>query len=178
MRLRISMAVVVVLSIVSVGCGGSDFNEEKAKNIVEGQPLRLDGEQATLTPAQVDCGVRSELWEAPVEASPGHTSARLTQQAKDLKFSDDVLTDPGFHRPYVQVKGEFALQVISIVATKDAPNEMKIGEFKVGVKIPHTCFPDPLPLMGVKKGVFKEDEPVTFRFRLTDNGWTMDQLLH
>ncbi len=32
--------------------------------------------------------------------------------------------------------------------------------------------------MGVKKGVFKEDEPVVFRFQLTGDGWSMDQLLH
>ncbi|HEY6390770.1 MAG TPA: hypothetical protein VIX89_05810 [Bryobacteraceae bacterium] len=174
----IMMAVAVVLSIVSAGCSGKEFNEEKAKNIVEGQPLKLEGEQASLTPAQVDCGVRSELWEAPVETSPGHSSAHLTQQGRDLKFSDDVLTDPSFKKSYVQVKGDFALQVLSIVGTKDAPDDMKTGEFKVGVKIPHTCFPNPLPLMGVKKGVFKEDQPVTFRFRFTDAGWAMDQLLH
>src|SRR6266436_5016428 len=98
--LPISMAAVVVLSIVSAGCSGRDFNEEKAKNIVEGQPMRLEGEQASLSPGQVDCGVRAELWEAPVEMSPGHSSAHLTQQGRDLKFNDDVLTDPSFRKPY------------------------------------------------------------------------------
>jgi hypothetical protein len=176
--LRISMVAVVVLSIASAGCGGKDFSEEKAKNIVEGQPMRLEGEQASLSPGQVDCGVRAELWEAPVETSPGHSSAHLTQQGRDLKFSDDVLTDPSFKRSYVQLKGDFALQVLSIIGTKSAPDDMKIGEFTVGAKIDHACFPNPLPLMGVKKGAFKEDEPVRFRFRYTDAGWGMDQLLH
>jgi hypothetical protein len=55
---------------------------------------------------------------------------------------------------------------------------MKIGEFKVGAKIHHPCFPNPLPIMGVKKGVFREDAPVVFRFQLTGDGWGMDQLLH
>lgn len=172
------MAVVVALAMLSAGCAGTDFDEEKAKNIVEGRPMKLEGEQVWLTPGQVDCGVRSELWESKSETSPGHSSSRLTQQARDLNFSDDVITEPNFPHSYVQVKGEFPLQVISIVRVKDAPDGMKIGEFKVGVKITHTCFPNPLPLMGVKKGVFKEDEPVAFRFQLTDKGWAMDQLLH
>jgi hypothetical protein len=178
MRLSISIAGVAVLSIAGAGCSSKDFSESKARSIVESQPLRLEGEQASLTSAQVACGVSSELWEAPVEASPGHSSAHLTQQGRDLKFSDDVLTDPSFRKPYVQVKGDLPLQVISVVGTRDAPDDMKIGEFKVGVKIAHSCFPNPLPLMGVKKGVFREDEPVTFRFRLTEAGWAMDQLLH
>jgi hypothetical protein len=178
MKFRISMAVVAVLSIASAGCAVKEFNDDKATNIVEGKPLLLEGEQVSLTQPQVDCGVRSELWEAPVETSPGHSSARLTQQGRDLKFNDDVLTDPSFRKPYVQVKGEFQLQVISLVGTKDAPDEKKIGEFKVGVKITHACFSGPLPMMGVKKGVFSEDQPVAFRFRLVDAGWEMDQLLH
>ena len=172
------MAVVAVLSLASAGCAVKEFNDDKATNIVEYKPLLLEGEQVSLTQPQVDCGVRSELWEAPVETSPGHSSAHLTQQGRDLKFSDDVLTDPSFRKPYVQVKGEFQLQVISLVRTKDAPDDKKIGEFKVGVKIAHACFSSPLPMMGVKKGVFSEDQPVAFRFRLVDAGWEMDQLLH
>jgi len=178
LRLHISLAIVVLLSIVSAGCSGKDFNEDKAREIVESQPVRLDGEQASLNNAQIDCGVRSDLWEAPVEASPGHTSAHLLQAGRDLKFSDDVLSDPAFQHSYVQVKGDLALQVSSIVGTKDAPDDMKIGEFRVGVKIPHACFPNPLPLMGVKKGLFREDVPVAFRFKLAEDGWHMDQLLH
>ncbi len=177
-RLHISLAIVIVLSIVSAGCSGKDFSEDKARSIVESQPIRLDGEQASLNNAQVDCGVRSDLWEAPVEASPGHSSAHLLQPGRDLKFSDDVLTDPSFQHYYVQVKGELALQVSSVVGARDAPDDMKIGEFKVGVKIQHACFPNPLPLMGVRKGVFREDVPVAFRFKLIEENWRMDQLLH
>ena len=88
LRLYVSLAIVVVLAIVSAGCAGKDFNEDKAREIVESQPVRLDGEQASLNNAQIDCGVRSDLWERPVEASPGHTSARLTAEARALKFSD------------------------------------------------------------------------------------------
>src|SRR5258708_26439060 len=178
MRLRISMAAVVVLSMLSAGCIGTDLDEEKATNIVQGKPMKLEGEQVSLTPGQVECGVRAELWEPRVETAPGHSSSKLAQQGRDLNFSDDVLTEPNFRQSYVQVKGEFPLQVISIVRIKNAPDGMKIGEFKVGVKIPHPCFPGPLPLMGVKKGVFKEDEPVVFRFQLTGDGWAMHQLLH
>ena len=59
-----------------------------------------------------------------------------------------------------------------------AGDDMKITEFTVGAKIQHACFQNPLPLMGVKKGAFREDVPVAFRFKLTEEGWRMDQLLH
>src|SRR5260370_37454 len=61
---------------------------------------------------------------------------------------------------------------------KNAPDGMKTGECKVGAKIHHPCFSGPLLIMGVKKGVFREDAPVVFRFQLTPDGWAMDQLLH
>ncbi len=178
MRIRVSMAVVVVLSMLSAGCAGTDFDEEKAKNIVETKAFRLEGEQVSLTPEQVECGVRAELWEPRVESSPGHSSCHLTQQGRDFKFSDDVITEPNFRLSYAQVKGEFALQVFSAGAVKNAPDGMKTGEFKVGAKIHHPCFSGPLLIMGVKKGVFREDAPVVFRFQLTPDGWAMDQLLH
>ena len=178
MRLLISMAVVVALSMLSASCVGTDFDEEKAKNIVETKAFRLEGEQVSLTPEQVECGVRAELWEPRVESSPGHSSCHLTQQGRDFKFSDDVITEPNFRLSYAQVKGEFALQVFSAGGVKNAPDGMKTGEFRVGVRIPHPCFRGSLPLMGVKKGVFREDEPVVFRFQLTGDGWAMDQLLH
>jgi hypothetical protein len=178
LRLLISMVSVVVLLIVSVGCATSGFSDDKVRSLVEAQPLRLDGEQVSLTGDQVDCGVHSDLWEKPVESSPGHTSARLTAEARGLKFSDDVLTDPAFRRAYVQVKGEFPLQVLSVGATKDVENGMKVVEVMVGVKIQHACFPNPLPLMGVKKGNFRDDVPVAFRFKFADDDWRLDQLLH
>src|SRR6266852_5693808 len=102
MRLRISMAFVVAVSMFSAGCAGTDFDEEKAKNIVEGKAFKLEGEQVSLTADQVECGVRGELWEPRVETSPGHSSSHLTQQGRDLKFSDDVLTEPNFRFSYVQ----------------------------------------------------------------------------
>jgi hypothetical protein len=178
LQLRISMAGLVVLSMASLGCSSSGLSDDKLRGLVEAQPLRLDGEQVSLTYEQLECGVRSELWEKPVEASPGHSSARLTAEARELKFSDDVLTDPAFKRPYVQVKGELPLQVLTVGSTKDAEDGMKIVEFTVGVKIPHACFANPLPLMGVKKGNFREDVPVAFRFKLADDNWRLDQLLH
>src|SRR5260370_10999428 len=178
MRLLISMAVVVALSMLSASCVGTDFDEEKAKNIVEGKAFKLEGEQVSLTPDQVECGVRAELWEPRAETSPGHSSCHLTQQGRDFKFSDDVITEPNFRLSYAQVKGEFALQGFSLVGVKNAPDGMKTGEFKVGATIHHPCFSRPLLIMGVKKGVFREDAPVVFRFQLTPDGWAMDHLLH
>jgi hypothetical protein len=177
-RPLISASVVLLLSIICSACGSNDFNEDRGRGLVEAKPVRLDGEQASLTPTQVDCGVKSELWEAPTETSPGHSSAHLMQPGRDLKFSDDVLVDPAFRQPYVQLKGDVQLVVLSYVGAKAAGENSKIGEFTVGAKIPHACFSSPVPLLGVKKGNFREDVPVAFRFNLTEDGWHMDQLLH
>jgi hypothetical protein len=32
--------------------------------------------------------------------------------------------------------------------------------------------------MGVKKGNFQADVPATFRFRLRDDGWHVEQMVH
>ena len=44
--------------------------------------------------------------------------------------------------------------------------------------INHMCFPDPLPVMGVRKGRFNQDAPVMLHFELDGDGWHFDKLIH
>jgi hypothetical protein len=44
--------------------------------------------------------------------------------------------------------------------------------------VQHSCFAAPLPLMGVKKGNFQADVLPTFRFRLQNDGWHAEKLVH
>jgi len=179
-----SLAALVALSlaIATTGCRPSaDFNEDIAKGTIESQPMTLEGEQVTLTGDQLQCGVQNEFWESPTSLSPDHSTAHLTSKARDLKFNDDVIvSDPGATKPYVQVRGSFPLQVDSITAIKPGEdNTTKLVEAKAGVKIDNVCFPQPLPLMGVRHGNFNADAPVVFHFHFDDaTGWHADKIVH
>lgn len=164
-------------TIFLTGCGSSgDFNYGKVKSIIEASPVRLDAEYVMLSQGEVDCGVQNDLWDAPSDAG-GHTVARLSQKGRDLKFGDDVdLSD--LPRPYVQIRGDFSLAVAEITADKDSPETgSKLVEAKVGVPFQHSCFPNPLPLMGVKKGNFRQDVSPVVLFRF-NNGWYLDKFVH
>jgi hypothetical protein len=139
----------------------------------------LDSEQATLTPQQLDCGVDKDLWEAPVRVSD-RSVARLRQAARDLGFSDDVsVGEPGYLNPYAQVRGDFMVRVTAISDTKDGPGDgYKTVIGGMAVKIPHACFPDDLPLMGVRKGQFNPGNPITMVFAFDNNDWRLDHLTH
>jgi len=172
--------VAVIGFLVCFGCGSKEFNGEKVKSAIEAQPVTLDGEQVSLTGPQVDCGVEAELWDRPAQASGERMTARLNQKGRDLKFNDDVVyQDPNYRQPYVQVRGDVSLQVDDVPAIRDGDNGTKIAETKAGVKIQHSCFPNPLPLMGIKKGNFSPDTPVKFQFHQAEDGsWKVDKLLH
>jgi len=175
------LAAALSLAMVSTGCKpSSDFNEDVAKGAIESQPLRVEGEQVTLTGDQLQCGVQNELWESPSSISADHSIARLTSKARDLKFNDDVIvSEPGITRPYVQVRGSFPIQVDSITAIKPGEDSStKLAEAKAGVKIDHACFQQPLPLMGVRHGNFNADAPVVFHFHFDDSGWHADKIVH
>jgi hypothetical protein len=170
------------LAIVLTGCRpSSDFNEDVAKGAIESQPMTLEGEQVTLTGDQIHCGVQNELWESPTSLSPDHSTAHLTSKARDLKFNDDVIvSDPGATRPYVQVRGSFPIQVDSVTGIKPGEDgTTKLAEAKASVRIDNACFPQPLPLMGVKHGNFNVDAPVVFHFHFDDaTGWHADKIVH
>jgi hypothetical protein len=160
-------------------CGPNDFNYGKVRNIIEGSPMRLDAEYVMLTQGQYECGLQEELWEAPthliVQGQSG--TARVTQKGQDLKFSDDVMIGDKRY-PYVQIRGDFNLFVNEITNDKAGPDEFtRFVETKVAVVIPHSCFPTPLPLMGVRKGQFSQDYSPILEFRY-NNGWSIEKVVH
>jgi hypothetical protein len=168
-------------AMVLAGCkSSSDFNEDVARGAIEGSPIKLEGEQVTFTDPQIQCGLQAEYWDPPVSTSEDHSSAHLTDKGKTLKFNDDVsIRDPSSRVPYVQVRGDFPLQVESIASTKDGEDSSsKLVEAKVGVKIDDPCFQNPLPLMGVKHGNFSTDSPVVFHLHLDETGWHVDKVVH
>jgi len=165
-----------VAALALVGCGAGDFNWGKVKNIIEGSPIKLDAEYVILTPQQVDCGVQEDLWDAPAR-SGSFTVARLTQKGRDLKFADDVSIDE-MSRPFAQVRGDFNTIVAEIVSDRDGPEkDTKLVEVRLGAVFQNTCFPNPLPVMGVRKGKFTQDYPPILFFRY-DNGWQIDKVQH
>ena len=173
-------AVVISLCLAFVACGDKNqFDEGVAKTILEANPVKLDGEQVTITPMELDCGVQSELWEAPAQVSQNRSTARLTSKGRELNFGDDLAIDPNFHQPYAQVRGMFSLGVEGVSSIRDGETAgTKLVEAKAGVKLQDACFPNPLPLMGVKHGVFREDTPVSFLFRQGEDGWHLENLIH
>ena len=178
---RAALAASWSLVLILCGCkSSSDFSEDIAKFQIEVTPMKLEGEQVTLTDGQVQCGIQSELWDPPTTLSPDHTTAHLAPKGRDLKFADDVIIhDPGSHIPFVQIRGEFQFQVDSIVSLKDGEDKFsKLVEAKAGVKIDNPCFQNALPLMGVRHGNFSADTPVVFHMRLEDSGWHPDKIVH
>ena len=176
---RSLLAAAVGFCFALCGCGNKeDFDGGKAKDLLEMAPVNLEGEQVTLTSMQVDCGVQEDLWERPTQFSPERSTARLDPKGRELKFNDDIVIEPN-RAPYVQVRGEVSIQVDDVSNIRDgAERGTKLADVKAGVKVQHTCFTTPLPIMGVKKGNFQADTPASFQFRLRDDGWHVDKLVH
>jgi hypothetical protein len=179
---RAALAVVLCLAVFLCGCKpSSDFNEDTARGAIEADKMKLESEQVTLTDSQIQCGLQTEMWDPPTSLSPDHTTAHLTSKARDLKFNDDVIIkDPSSRVAYVQVRGEFPLQVDSIVTIKDGEDKSeKVVEAKASIRIDNPCFQNPLPLMGVRHGNFSADSPVVFHIHFDENkGWHVDKLIH
>ena len=178
---RRTLVAALCLTVFLCGCkASSEFNEDVAKSAIENGPMKLEGEQVTLTDSHIQCGLRAELWDPPTATSVDHYSAHLTSKARDLKFNDDLVThDPSSRVAYVQVRGDFPLQVDSITAVKNGEdNNTKLVEAKVGIKIDNACFPGPLPLMGVRHGNFSAESPVVFHLHFDESGWHVDKLVH
>ena len=179
---RAALVAALCLAVVLSGCRpSSDFSEDIARGSIEYGKMNLEGEQVTLTDPQIQCGVQTELWDSPTTLSADHTTAHLTSKARDLKFNDDVIIhDPSSRVAYVQVRGEFPLQADSIVSIKDGEDKnSKLVEAKVSIKIDNACFPNSLPLMGVRHGNFSADSPVVFHMHFDESvGWRVDKLVH
>ncbi len=179
---RAALVAALCLAVVLSGCRpSSDFSEDIARGSIEYGKMNLEGEQVTLTDPQIQCGVQTELWDSPTTLSADHTTAHLTSKARDLKFNDDVIIhDPSSRVAYVQVRGEFPLQADSIVSIIDGEDKnSKLVEAKVSIKIDNACFPNSLPLMGVRHGNFSADSPLVFHMHFDESvGWRVDKLVH
>ncbi len=171
----LSFAAAVALALAAASCGSNtDFD---AKSILEAAPVRLDGEQVTLSQKDVECGIKEELWDSPTQLSQATTVARLTPKGRALNFSDDVTMEVN-SRPYVQVRGTFSLQVDQVTDVSAGEKDTKLVTASAGVKVPHSCFPNPLPIMGVKHGNFQHDTPASFQLHPTKDGWAFDRVVH
>ena len=170
------VAVFVAIGALA-GCGSpSDWSQGRAAAVIQGSPVKLDAEYVTLAENEFECGVQNDLWEPPA-SNGSRSTARLTQKGRDLKFSDDVSIGD-MRKPYVQIRGEFSLGGVDVSADKDGPESgTKLVDAKVGAIVQHSCFPNPLPIMGVKKGNFTQDAPPTLLLRLNNN-WELDKFVH
>ncbi len=168
----------VSLSILSCGWNTSEFNEGKAKGMIEAVPITLESEQVTMTSQQVDCGVGAELWDSPSQVSGDRVVAHLNSQAQPLGFTDDIaVAEAGYRQPYAQIRGSFMLQA-DVTSIRDKQQGVKIVEARAGARVNHPCFGSPLPIMGVKRGRFSQDVPASFEFSLQNDGWHVEGLVH
>ncbi len=132
-----------------------------------------------LDQTQLDCGVREDLWViSPM--GDARSIGRLTQKARDLQFGDDVqIADPEIKVPYVQIRGSFPIAVLQMGSVRDQDAFTKLVDAKVGVRIDHSCFQNPLPiLMGIRHGKFDPASNPVFRVKLEGDAWLTDQVVH
>ena len=170
------LGIVLLSSTMNLGCTRAS---DDPRGMIEAVPVRVDAEQVMLTSGEVDCGVRAELWGPPTEPNQGRSLCPLLPGGRALQFEDDVVyTEPGQQSAYIQIRGKFPLAVIEIVSAKDGPDiNTKLVESRVGVRVGNSCFPNPLPIMGARKGQFNQVEPPVMLFRL-DRDWQMEKFVH
>jgi hypothetical protein len=171
------VAVAALASVLS-SCGSKDFNEQMAGVLVTAQPIKLEGEQVVLSEDQVGCGVKNDLWEAPV--IQGKSSfAHLLQKGRDLKFSDDVVVmEKGSSVSYVQVRGDIQVEVRPPFDIRDDGPDAKLVTVKLGALMQHSCFSSSLPIMGVRKGEFTPEASPLLRYTREGTQWMFQKLVH
>ena len=170
---------VLLVLLLLAGCASSGFNKSMAKDVLEANPVQLNGEQLLLSDEQLTCGDREELWHL-TQLAPGRAIGRLTEAGRALQFSDDVRVGAGGSvGPTVQVTGKFGLRALQVPALQDEGKRSKVVEARTGVVVNHACFKYPLPtLMGVRRGEFTAAANPMFRLRLQQENWTVEELLH
>ena len=182
MKFRATPALLAAaLAAFLAACGGDPnaFDEGVAKGVAEAEPFQLDSEQVSMNSTQLGCGAGEDLWEAPTNSGERSLS-HLEQKGRDLNLTDDVSSgDSEFPNPYTQVRGKFPLQVDQVLSIKDGEDkDTKIVQAKVGVKINDPCFTTPLAIMGIRKGKYAADLPVTLRYERYDIGWHLIKIVH
>ena len=170
----------VLVAAFTCGCGSNEFSTGVVKATMEGNPVTLEAEQVMLNAKQLECGSREGLWDPPRQIVTDRQTGRLTDKGRALKFDDDVTVgEAGNKQPYLQVRGQFPLRVTEIVSITDGPAaDIKLVRAKVAVTIQHDCFPTPLPLMGVRQGKFTQDTDPVFQFRVSNNVWNLERVVH
>lgn len=177
--LRLSAFAVLCLGFAATGCTQREFQEDRAKSVVATNPFHLDAEQVLLTGGQLGCGVDNDLWETPTPATGQRVVAHLLPAGRALHFDDDpVVSEPGFRSPYVQVRGDFMLQLGDGPNIREDGEDVRVVDGRLYALIPNGCFPDPLQVMGVRKGRFSQDVNPVMQFRLQDDGWHLTKLVH
>lgn len=175
---RLSGVLLGGLALLCTGCVQKEFPPEKAQAIIAYRPIHLDAEQVMLTSTQVDCGIQNELWDPPSQVS-NRTLCRLTDRGRALKFDDDVVVlEPDNHQPYAQIRGDFKMQLGEGSSIRDDGQGVKLVNGKLVAFIQQTCFPDPLPLMGVRRGRFSQEAMPVLRFTMENDGWHFDRVVH
>ncbi len=169
-----------ILLAFSAGCGDPNaFDDGVAKGAAEAEAFQLDSEQVSVRDNQLACGANEDLWDQPA-TNGEHFTSHLEQKGRSLNFTDDVTSgELGYAAPYTQVRGKFPLQLDRVVATRDGEDkDTKIVQAKVGIKIAHPCFDTPLAIMGVRKGKYSDDLPVTLQYERDGNGWHLTKIIH
>ena len=90
-----------------------------------------------------------------------------------------VVNEPDNRQPYVQVRGPFQLGLADGPTIRNDGQFARIVEGRVTVAVPHACFADPLPMMGVRHGKFSQEVFPVMRFEFNDtDGWFFVRLEH
>src|SRR5579885_1534576 len=104
MQMRLALVLGIVLASLTLLVGCTADPNDTTRSMIEATPVKVEAEQVMLASGEVDCGVRSELWEAPGTPNQGRSFCRLLPAGRALQFEDDVVyTDPGYRSSYVQV---------------------------------------------------------------------------
>jgi hypothetical protein len=174
------LIVTPILSVMLVGCSRAPdvFDEGKVYEVTSGQTIKLESEQVSLRPEDVNCGVDNDLFDPPT-AVASRTVAHLTQKGRDLGFSDDVtVSEAGYNLPYTQVRGIFPVEFRKVVGIRDVSQGEKTVEALAGIRINHSCFAAPLTIMGVRHGAIDQKAPAAFAFAMNNGNWQLDHILH
>lgn len=165
-----------LLALLLAGCGEAVFDKNAAGALLNTIQVPLNSEQVIIQAHQIACGERDGLWLVS-DLGGGNKIGRLTDEARELGFSDNIQIGAG--PAHVQVNGTFPVRTRKAEAWEEEGEATRVLTASVGVLIDHNCFEGPLQIMGVNKGEFREDYSPRFRFQMAgENQWTFDRLIH
>jgi len=170
----------LAMLLLCTGCG-SDKEGPLDDGVVmsmNGQTVKFESEQVSMTPEQVTCGIQNELF-GEIDQSASRKVAPLLERGRALGFTDDVsIGVTGRDRPNTQVRGTFPVEVNRVVNIREHGNGAKRVEVWAGLRVAHFCFAGPLQIMGVRRGELTGEAPAAFEFARAEEGWRVVQVLH